>query len=374
MTDLVVGSLESWDQVWRRNQHLVAALLRSGAVGRVLFVEPPLDPLNDLRAHRVPRRGAGLRPEPTGIAPGRLWLYQPTKLLPRVVDPGYDRRRARTSWRLARRLGMTAPVAWVNDPSLAALLDAAGDRVVYDVTDDWLAAALPPRALARAQADEHALLTRAAAVTVCSPFLARAKGGRRDVALVTNGVDVARYRAAAARPADLPAGPVALYAGTLHADRLDVALTAATARALAGTGHLVLLGPDALEPDERHVLQQAGTVLLGARPFDTVPAYLQHADVLVVPHVVSPFTESLDPLKLYEYLAVGRPVVSTAVAGFRDAPASHVTVADERGFPQRVAQAAVAGAPTLEPPAELPSWDAQAALMARVLAEIPAGR
>ncbi len=42
-------------------------------------------------------------------------------------------------------------------------------------------------------------------------------------------------------------------------------------------------------------------MLLGARPSADVPAYLQHADVLVVPHIVTPFTDSLDPIKLYEY-------------------------------------------------------------------------
>ena len=57
--------------------------------------------------------------------------------------------------------------------------------------------------------------------------------------------------------------------------------------------------------------------LLGARPYDDVPAYLQHADVVIVPHVVSPFTESLDPIKAYECVAVGRPTVATPVAGFR---------------------------------------------------------
>jgi glycosyltransferase involved in cell wall biosynthesis len=41
-------------------------------------------------------------------------------------------------------------------------------------------------------------------------------------------------------------------------------------------------------------------------------------DVCIVPHQVTPFTESLNPLKLFEYLAAGLPVVSTDVAGFRD--------------------------------------------------------
>ena len=42
-------------------------------------------------------------------------------------------------------------------------------------------------------------------------------------------------------------------------------------------------------------------------------AYLQHADVLVVPHLVNAFTDSLDPIKLYEYQAVDKPVISTPV-------------------------------------------------------------
>ncbi len=67
--------------------------------------------------------------------------------------------------------------------------------------------------------------------------------------------------------------------------------------------------------------------------------YLQHADVLVVPHVVTAFTDSLDPIKLYEYQAVGRPVVSTSVAGFRDADDPRITLADGDAFPAAVAAA-----------------------------------
>ena len=56
-------------------------------------------------------------------------------------------------------------------------------------------------------------------------------------------------------------------------------------------------------------------VLLGPRSPDELVGYLQHADALIVPHVVDAFTDSLDPIKLYEYQAVGRPVVSTAGRG-----------------------------------------------------------
>ena len=61
MTDLVVVSLEAWDGVWRRNQHLVSRLLAADPDLRVLFVEPPADPLHDLRRRSGVRRGLGLR-------------------------------------------------------------------------------------------------------------------------------------------------------------------------------------------------------------------------------------------------------------------------------------------------------------------------
>src|SRR6185312_5614750 len=99
----------------------------------------------------------------------------------------------------------------------------------------------------------------------------------------------------------------------------DLATCIRTAQELAKvSGTLVFLGPDALEPTQRASIESAGGLLLGARPHLSVPAYLQHADVLVVPHLVDSFTDSLDPIKLYEYRAVGRPIVSTPVAGFRD--------------------------------------------------------
>src|SRR5262249_56903788 len=82
---------------------------------------------------------------------------------------------------------------------------------------------------------------------------------------------------------------------------------------------------------------------LGARAYDDVPAYLQHADVVIVPHVVSPFTESLDPIKAYECLAAGRPTVATPVAGFRELGAP-VVVAEPADF--AVAVDAALHAPT----------------------------
>lgn len=378
--DVVVLSLERWDDVWRRNQYLVTELCRADPTARVLFVEPAADPLHRLSRRAAPRPGRGLRaaPDLDGIAAGRVLLHEPTKWLPRRVDPRVDVRLARSVERAAARAGLRRPVLWVNDPSGAAVVRRTGWPALYDVTDDWLAADRSPTEHARLVEDEATLLERCAEVTVCSSGLVARKGAVRDVTLLTNGVDLDRYRRGFARPDDLPAGRVALYVGTVHPDRFDVPLLLATARALDGRARVVLVGPVVdLSAAEHADLARAGVVLLGPRAWTTVPAYLRHADVLLVPHVVDAFTDSLDPIKLYEYRAVERPVVSTPVAGFRDEPGVRVAAGED--FPTAVLAALGDAAPpradrlATDPP-DVPTWRGQAALMRAALARTRTSR
>jgi glycosyltransferase involved in cell wall biosynthesis len=51
--------------------------------------------------------------------------------------------------------------------------------------------------------------------------------------------------------------------------------------------------------------------LLGARPYDEVPAYLEAFDAAIIPFKLNGLTEDTNPIKLYEYLAAGKPVIST---------------------------------------------------------------
>ncbi|GGI46680.1 glycosyltransferase involved in cell wall biosynthesis [Agromyces flavus] len=373
MTDLIVVSLEPWDQVWRRNQHLVAGLLARDPALRVLFVEPPADPTHDLRSKRRPRLGRGLS-EIHDIAPSRLHRLQLTKWMPRRLDARTDDRLAHGIVRGAARLGMRHPLLWINDPGMAVLAERTGWPTLYDITDDWLAADRPAAELERITASEASLMRIARVVVVCSPELVRRRQAVREVVLVRNAVDTAAYGRPVPRPSDLPEGAVALYLGTLHRDRLDVELCAETARTIGPDASLVLVGPNALSSTDEERLRLAGVVLLGPRARNEVIGYLQHADVLVVPHVVTTFTDSLDPIKLYEYQAVGRPVVSTAVAGFRDADDPRITIADDDDFPAAVAAALPA---TWRFPERtdggagaVPDWSERVEAMAGVLASM----
>lgn len=375
MTDLVVISLEVWDEVWRRNQHLVSGLLSSGAADRVLFVEPPVDSLHEIRRGRRPGPGGtGLRRIETDR--GELWAVRDRKVLPRRLDPAGDARRARRVARRARGLGMDRPVLWVNDPGGAAVMAATGWPALYDITDDWLVADRPEAELVRTRGQEEGLLERCVEVVVCSPALQVTKSAGRDVVLVPNAVDPDPYRTRAARPADLPRGPVALYLGTVHRDRIDIDLCVLTARRVAElepAAQVVLIGPAPLSTDDLHRLQSAGVAVLGPRSSETVPGYLQHADALLVPHVLTEFTRSLDPIKAYEYRAAGRPVVATAVPGFVEADDPLVSVREGEAFAEAVAEIVTAQHPwTSVGVAGVPTWAQRADQMAEVIRRVEA--
>jgi hypothetical protein len=102
-----------------------------------------------------------------------------------------------------------------------------------------------------------------------------------------------------------------------------------------------------------------------------VPGYLQHADVVFIPHLVNAFTETLDPVKAYECLAIGQPTVATPVAGFREL-ADSLTVAPRESLVDAVA-AALAGNGMSHAPSAVPTWDDRASVFESVLTRATSG-
>jgi len=367
---LIVCSLEAWDDVWRRNQFLVRELLVRDPNRRVLFVEPPFDVVHELRRGVGRRRQRGMRPL---HGEGRVVRFEPRKMAPRMFGPFADWSLRRQVRRAAADLGMCQPSLWVNDSTYAGMATETGWPAVYDITDDWTMSGDGARATRRIAQRESRLFAEALGVVVCSEDLGSTRRkARPDLRVIPNAVDAEHFQRRRARPADLPAGPVAVYVGTLHEDRIDVPLIVDLARARADLS-VVLVGPSSLGAESERALSELPNVhLLGSRPYDDVPAYLQNADVVIVPHVVTAFTESLDPIKAYECLAVGRPTVATPVAGFREL-GEPVICAERRQFPSVVVDVLHAGAIRSEP-RSVPSWADRAGLFDEVLSmATPAG-
>ncbi len=329
MRDLVFVSLESWDQVWRRNQFLCAQWLRRFPRMRLLFVEPPRDFSHAVRTGRFSActlPAEGWVPEFPGLR-----LFRPLKLAPNSLKLGRagNALLLRSQLRaVIQRAGLRAPILWINDHFAGHLAGHLGERgVVYDITDDWRQfPSASEEERRRIDVADRQLCARADVVVVCSEALEKSRRGlSRRLVRIPNGVDPDHYAVCRQPRGSLEAAarvgsPVFGYVGTLHGDRLDIELLLRLAFEFPA-GKVVLCGPDFLSPAERCRLEALGNIQI--RPpvsYAEVPRVLSEFDVCIVPHKQTPFTESLNPIKLWEYLATGKPIAGTPVAGFRDYP------------------------------------------------------
>jgi len=329
MDEIVFVSMENWDDVWRRNQFLCAGLARRHPEMRILFVGLPRDVSHNLRTGKLAELGRPGVQSPPGLP--NILLTRPLKLFPNSLTSGRLANEAlmRAHVRKASlTAGFRSPLLWLNPHFAEHLAGRIGERaVIYDITDDWTSFPQSPRLRNLTIRQDAQLCQRADAVIVCSE---RLFGLKRDMAarlyLIPNGVDAEHYRAVSSGTAASGVRthpwprPVFGYTGTVHPDRVDVDLIEAVARRMS-SGTIVMVGPNHLSRLDRDRLMATGRVaMVGAVPYQRLPSVMRDFAVCITPHRVTPFTESLNPIKLWEYLAAGKPIVSTDVAGFRDFP------------------------------------------------------
>lgn len=322
MRDVIFISLENWDGIWRRNQFLCAEWLRRFPEMRLLFVARPKDFSNALRN----RSAAELRRpvlEKQSEFKG-LTILNPIKFLPNSVPVcrRFNRELLHLQIRVAaRRAGLRAPLLWINDHCAQPLVGRLRERaVVYDITDDWtLLPATGEAERERIRLLDAKLCQSADLVVVCSRALEQSrKSFCRRIITVPNGVDAAHYRGCMHSRREASEGPVFGYVGTLHSDRIDLNLVEQLALARP-EARVRLCGPDHLTVAERKALLSIPNVELREPVhYRDVPKVIAEFDVCILPHHCTPFTESLNPIKLWEYLASGKPVAATPVAGFRE--------------------------------------------------------
>jgi glycosyltransferase involved in cell wall biosynthesis len=280
---------------------------------RVVYVEQL--GLRNPRPHHVLRALRARRSRPSAARAGPFEVVSP-KLLPPRRAPLVDALNRR--W-LARQLlahvrDPAGTVLWVRFPTPELLPLAEADpwaAVAYESVDDHLASpGLPARLRPVLREAEERLLARADVVFAWSePIRARLAGLHENVRLATAAADVEALAPAAAAPGE---ERCAVFAGALGF-RFDEELAAAVARLLPDWT-LVLAGP--ADAGAERVLSGLPNVRLTG-PFGRgeLPALLARGAVALVPYRRNEFTDTLVPVKLVEYLAAGRPVVSTPMRG-----------------------------------------------------------
>jgi glycosyltransferase involved in cell wall biosynthesis len=281
-----------------------------------------------------------------GGRPADSWAPPPERLV-RFAAPAPPRPAAGLVAVVRRKmaeLGIEAPFLLISVPVAAGVVGRLGEAAaLYYRVDDF---AHWPGYAHRFIAEREALLVdRVAGLVTPGPQLDLPSFDGPRLQL-PHGVDRDHFGKVGPRPAALPSGrPILLFAG-----RIDQRVDAALLRDLPG--RVVLLGRAASPlPD--------GLLHLPEVAYRDLPAWLAAADVLLLPYARNPWTDSLSPLKLGEYLASGTPVVSTSLPDVVRSAGAAVHFGDgPDGFRSAVERALVSPLPSAAPP---PSWAAQAA-------------
>ena len=333
--DLLYFAAVDWGHTWQRPQQLASRLARRG---RLVYVEPP--GLRSARPADVPRllrrlRPAASTPATEGVSLCRSLVvpFRGSALVTRLNG----RLLRRAAEQALERAGLREPGVWVGVPSpevVEAVRGLRGRPLVYDCLDRFALFHPDGRAIDQAETE---IAARADLVLATSHVLfERMCALNPRTLLVPNGVDVGHFataQGAAPAPADLAgvAHPILGYVGEI-ADWFDVELAEALARNPRWS--LVLIGP-LRSKRARRLLARPNVRLLGPRPYADLPRYLSRFDVCLLPFTLSALTAAVSPVKLYEYLASGRPVVSTPLPEVQ--PFRHVvSVATAADFPAAV--------------------------------------
>ena len=324
---ILLISTADWDNpFWTNKQHVACELARRGHV--VIYVESlglrrPSAKRRDL-ARLWRRLMRGLRPA-RHVEP-RLWVCSPL-VLPLHGWPGLDRlNRALLRLTLSaacRRADIKPKLLWSYSPLTTVLFQPAEDTfVVYHAVDDI--AAQPAMPKVRIEAAERDLVRRADLVFATAPLLAERHGALNPhTTYWPNVVDHDHFAVAVAPAADLAAlpGPRIGFVGAVAGYKLDIRLLAAVARLRPGYSFILVgqVGEGDPATDVSSLLAEPNIHLVGPRPYTNLPACLAAFDAALLPCPITPYTRAMFPMKLFEYLAAGLPVVSTplpAIAAF----------------------------------------------------------
>jgi glycosyltransferase involved in cell wall biosynthesis len=165
-------------------------------------------------------------------------------------------------------------------------------------------------------AAEVQLIRRVDQVFIHSPAMMEKKGGQNpNTLLVPNGVDYQKYASPVPEAVDLRGIPKPRigYTGNLKT-MLDWRLLLKLSE-MHPEWSFVLVGGvlpqlEVLEAREE-LSRRANIYLLGPQPSESIPSYVQHFDVCIMPYKVNDYTKYIYPLKLHEYLAGGKPVLGS---------------------------------------------------------------
>jgi len=342
--DLLIFPMHDWKKGEResfrtRDGHLMQEFGRNPRIGKILVVNRPAS-LPEMLVKRIAWRvrntssfkKLGLFSRLSRVN-GKTWvldIFSPQVVHPILLNRDWwhyiFNRRSTTSVikKALEELNISSPILLLWNPMVTPVIGKFGERlVVFDGIDNWL---FHPEISDKRGFIENGykiIKDRADLIFVNSiPMLEFMADDNSEPVLLNNGVDKDLFWIDSHPvPGDMKniSRPVVGYAGKIS-KRLDIDLISFLCRELAGVS-FVFIGQAINKKWIAPLFRLPNFYYLGDKPYHRLAAYLSGFDIGIIPHHKEKYVIKGDSLKLYEYLAAGKPVVTSQIAGvekFRD--------------------------------------------------------
>lgn len=328
---------DHWDDYLRRRQQIARRLSKFEEIDKVIYIELPLTIFSFIKyllGKSLPKVGQawrrvlkhGLLCKDNGVyilTPVTVFPDIPVRIVHRINN-------LITYWlqllilRLyIKKLNLQNSILWITHPMAADYISKLGERIIfYDRTEDFAYKHDCPATFQNfMKKNDSKIIKRADFIFVqTKEMLKEISAEKQNVFWVPNAVDILWFNNDEASNApDMReiSHPILCYCGNINS-RVDFELLRYVV-----TKHpewsLVIIGHLASGVNGFSLLKDFKNVhLLGIKPYKELPSYLRKCDVCLIPHKIDKFTESQSPLKLFDYMAAGKPIVSTNIAGVRD--------------------------------------------------------
>lgn len=321
-TDIICISTHYWNDFWFRKQHFMSRFAELGH--RVLYVQPSYSMVRTTDKPGIARNRFFL---PTVEKLNEnIYLFWPPRMFPKPNT--YISTVINYRWFVgliasaATKLGFVDSVLWLYRPEYSeALGSIPHKKLVFDLADDLSAYNANDGRRRYIAGCIDNIARKADLMVVTSPTLQdKYINKTKKCVLVSNGFDEKLFDG---KPKPVPSDlvgisrPVIGFVGVLFSF-LDYVMIYKAVAAIPEAS-FVFVGP--VEKSGRVGVERlktlSNTYFLGRKQKNDIPAYVTNFDVCINPFKVDDVSRAVSPLKVYEYLACGKPVISTPMEGLR---------------------------------------------------------
>ncbi len=316
---LNMSNYSEWGEgVSNRNYHILRELLNREEIGKILAVD--YLPLSFKRALRTYKEDLVLNIDDAKIVKRGL-THKVSKISDKLyvyTDIDFWLRPKNTMKRIKKTaidLGFGDFVLWSYYPFAAPYWDKMGQKMtIFDAVDNWLLHSSYDKHTDKLKAAYDKIKNETDLIFVVSKNLTNFFDDQPNVYWVPNGVDIKHYNKKFAlinRDISDIAKPIIGYIGVVQ-KKVDFELLKYLADKNLDKS-IVIVGPVWAEQEKAKeaLVEKKNVYFLGYKKYSEAPQYIQQFDVGIIPHKTAGFSATTNPMKMYEYLACGKPVVAT---------------------------------------------------------------